>query len=258
MARADKKKRLIAFKGTTLPVISVTLRSLHSGHLAETAANLFGKDGFFDGDAAILELDLLATEAEASPDWTAIRDIFSLYGLRVIGVSGGPDVLRESAAAAGLPGLAAFKHPGRASAKAEPAPLADEEIPAPPAEEIPARPVPPPALIVDRPLRSGQQVYARGGDLVMLAAVNAGAEVIADGSIHIYAPLRGRALSGVSGASDARIFTTRFEAELVSIAGVYRTFENGIPESLAGGPAQVRLHTGGGEEELIVQALKIG
>ena len=66
-------------------------------------------------------------------------------------------------------------------------------------------------------------------------------EVIADGSIHIYAPLRGRALAGASGAAEARIFTTRFEAELVSIAGVYRTFESGIPEKLAGRPAQIRL-----------------
>jgi septum site-determining protein MinC len=90
-------------------------------------------------------------------------------------------------------------------------------------------------------LRSGQQAYARGGDLVVLAAVNAGAEVIADGSIHIYAPLRGRALAGASGATNARIFTTRFEAELVSIAGVYRTFESGVPDQLAGQPVQVQL-----------------
>jgi septum site-determining protein MinC len=66
-----------------------------------------------------------------------------------------------------------------------------------------------PTLFVDRPLRSGQQVYARGGDLVVLAAVNAGAEVIADGSIHIYAPLRGRALAGASGAPRTRAFSAR-------------------------------------------------
>lgn len=96
-------------------------------------------------------------------------------------------------------------------------------------------------MVVNRPLRSGQQIYARGGDLVVLAAVNAGAEVIADGSIHIYAPLRGRALAGASGDAGARIFTTRFEAELVSIAGVYRTFESGVAADLAGKPVQVQL-----------------
>ena len=98
-----------------------------------------------------------------------------------------------------------------------------------------------PTLVIDRPLRSGQQAYARGGDLVVLAAVNAGAEVIADGSIHIYAPLRGRALAGASGSVEARIFTTRFGAELVSIAGVYRTFDAGIPDQLSGRPVQVQL-----------------
>jgi septum site-determining protein MinC len=74
---------------------------------------------------------------------------------------------------------------------------------------------------------------------VVLAAVNPGAEVIADGSIHVYAPLRGRALAGASGDRSARIFTTRFEAELVSIAGVYRTFEGGVPGEFAGQPVQV-------------------
>jgi septum site-determining protein MinC len=88
-----------------------------------------------------------------------------------------------------------------------------------------------PTLFIDRPLRSGQQVYARGGDLVVLAAVNAGAEVIADGHIHIYAPLHGRALAGASGAAEARIFCTRFDAELVSVAGLYRTFDSGVPPS---------------------------
>jgi septum site-determining protein MinC len=62
-----------------------------------------------------------------------------------------------------------------------------------------------------------------------LAAVNAGAEVIADGNIHIYAPLHGRALAGASGAAEARIFCTRFDAELVSVAGLYRTFDSGVP-----------------------------
>ena len=113
-----------------------------------------------------------------------------------------------------------------------------------------------PTLIIDRPMRSGQQAYARGGDLVVLAAVNAGAEVIADGSIHIYAPLRGRALAGAQGDTGARIFTTCFEAELVSIAGVYRTFETGIPDRLAARPAQVQFSAHGEENRLDIVALK--
>lgn len=242
MARTDKKKQLIEFKGTTLPVISVTLRSLRPKSLAETAVKLLGKDAFFDGDAAILELDSLAKEAEA-PDWAGICSVFSCHGLRIIGVCGGTEALRASATAAGLPGLAAFKR------------SAEIKRSSPDAE--PAAPLAAPSLVIDRPLRSGQQIYARNGDLVILAAVSAGAEVIADGSIHVYAPLRGRALSGAGGATDARIFTTRFEAELVSVAGVYRTFEDGIPEALAGKPAQVRLHVSDEGDELGVEALKI-
>jgi len=84
-------------------------------------------------------------------------------------------------------------------------------------------------------------VYAAGGDIVVLAAVNPGAEVIADGSIHVYAPLKGRALAGARGDTAARIFTTQLEAELVSIAGVYRTFESAPDAAVAGKPAQIRL-----------------
>ena len=96
-------------------------------------------------------------------------------------------------------------------------------------------------MVVERPLRSGQQVYAKGGDLVLLAGMSPGSEIIADGSIHCYGPLRGRALAGARGDTSARIFSTNFGPELVSIAGVYRTFERGIPQSVGGRSAQVRL-----------------
>ena len=98
-----------------------------------------------------------------------------------------------------------------------------------------------PGMMQTSPVRSGQQVYADNRDLTCLAAVGAGAEVIADGSIHIYGPLRGRALAGARGDTSARIFSTNFGPELVSIAGVDRTFERGIPQSVGGRGAQVRL-----------------
>ena len=87
----------------------------------------------------------------------------------------------------------------------------------------------------------------------MLAIVNAGAEVIADGSIHIYAPLRGRALAGVRGDQAARIFCTCMEPELISIAGIYRTVETALPDDVQGKPAQVRLDG----EKLIVEPLNL-
>lgn len=249
MARANKKPQLIEFKGTTLPVVSVTLHSLQSGPLAKVATELFGDEAFFDGDAAVLELDRIdEAEITEAVDWANLCTIFHSHGLNVIGVRGGSDELRASAAAAGLPSFAAFKRASRAVEESAPAaPVQAEPVPevAPaPVQETPSpvvQTVATPTLVIDRPLRSGQQAYARGGDLVILAAVNAGAEVIADGSIHIYAPLRGRALAGASGSTEARIFTTRFEAELVSIAGVYRTFDAGIPDQLSGRPVQIQL-----------------
>jgi septum site-determining protein MinC len=108
-------------------------------------------------------------------------------------------------------------------------------------------------MIVDTPVRAGQRIYARGCDLILTAAVNNGAEVIADGSIHVYAALRGRALAGASGNADARIFAASMEPELVSIAGMYRTFDEGFPKDLAQKPVQVKLVG----DRLDLQALKI-
>ena len=89
-----------------------------------------------------------------------------------------------------------------------------------------------PTKLVTQPIRSGQRIYARDGDLIVLAAVNAGAEIMADGNIHIYAPLRGRALAGVKGDESARIFCHSMEAELVAVAGAYRTFEETVPANI--------------------------
>lgn len=269
MARPNKRTSLIEFKGTTLPVVSVTLHSLQPGALAGAATDLFGDEAFFDRDAAILELDRIdaALEAEAveAVDWVSLCTMFSQHGLRVVGVRGGSDALHESAASAGLPSFAAFKRSSRGTEKSAPA-VAVPDQPVPKAVVVPeaasepqvVQPAASTTLVIDRPLRSGQQIYARGGDLVVLAAVNAGAEVIADGSIHIYAPLRGRALAGASGATNARIFTTRFEPELVSIAGVYRTFESGIPDQLASQSVQVQLadNKSGTSNRLSIEALK--
>ena len=107
------------------------------------------------------------------------------------------------------------------------------------------------ATIVDRPVRAGQQVYAKGSDLIVLAIVSAGAEVIADGNIHVYAPLRGRALAGARGNIAARIFVRSMEAELVSIAGVYRTIEQALPDSILCKPIQIYLEN----ERLVMLAL---
>ena len=96
---------------------------------------------------------------------------------------------------------------------------------------------------VDGPVRSGQQIYAKGGDLVVVGNVGAGAEVIADGSVHVYGSLRGRALAGAQGNEEARVFSTDFLAELVSVSGTYKVFEE-LPRNLRGKAIQVRLDAG--------------
>jgi septum site-determining protein MinC len=121
------------------------------------------------------------------------------------------------------------------------APSAPQPAAAAPAPQAASALVAPGAMIIDTPVRAGQRIYARGCDLIVTAAVNNGAEIISDGSIHVYAPLKGRALAGASGDASARIFAQALEPELVSIAGVYRTFDDGFPPELARQPAQIRL-----------------
>lgn len=258
----DSDIALIEFKGTTLPVLAITLRSLDPKELTSAGSTLFGEGAFFDDDLAVLDLSQVITWPE-QVEWSLIIQLLTSHGLKVLGITRANSTLTASAAASGLPSLALS-----AGRSAKPAPAPKKAIAADPAlDKIPASlrkaPAPdvspatpdtpekaepdetlldnPGTLVIDRPLRSGQQVYARGGDLVILAAVNPGAEVIADGNIHVYAPLRGRALAGARGNAQARILTTVFAAELVSIAGIYRTFEEGVPAKLANQPVQVRL-----------------
>jgi septum site-determining protein MinC len=98
-------------------------------------------------------------------------------------------------------------------------------------------------VVVNQPVRGGQVIYAQGNDLVVLASVNPGAQVIADGHVHIYAPLRGRAVAGASGLLGARIFCQKLEAELVAISGAY-VMADEIPTDRRGKPAQIFLENG--------------
>lgn len=126
-------------------------------------------------------------------------------------------------------------------AVAQPAP---KPAPAPPRESPPtSSPAVAPGLVQTAPVRSGQQVYAEHRDLTVLTTVGAGAEVLADGNIHIYGALRGRALAGARGNEDARIFCREFRAELVAVAGRYKVLED-IPHDLVGKPVQVWLEQG--------------
>jgi septum site-determining protein MinC len=229
-------------KSASLPLVALLLKSADLQALERDFAARFGDiPDFFDGDAMVIDLSRLEP-LDAPVDFAALVALLKRYRLMPVGVREGRRSHIEAAAAAGL-----FSAP-------------EARIQFPAARSAPAKAEAAAAvsssLVIERPLRSGQQVYARGRDLVVLAIVNAGAEVIADGNIHVYAPLRGRAMAGARGDADARIFALALEPELISVAGVYRTGEEPLPETVRGKPAQVRLVTGGDGERLVFEPLK--
>ena len=257
MNPASASNKPIEFRGATLGVMTARLRDTDPMRLADAMHTLLGgMPDFFNREATILDFAELANTPERI-DWPGIASLLRRYRLQPVAVSNLPEAFIEGARKIGLAVLDA----DNASISAPDAPAAAAPAPAPaaaPAVEAPkAAPVAAaePTLIIDRPLRSGQQAYARG-DLVLLCGVSHGAEVIADGSIHCYGPLRGRALAGAQGNSRARVFSTNFGPELVSIAGVYRTFEKGIPESVAGKTAQAWLKGEGDNQILTIAPLQ--
>ena len=189
-------------------------------------------------NAAVI-LDFSALSACPAAD-TVDRLIDALRGAGVlpVAIAYGTPAIEQLAGQVGLPILAKF----RASYERE----AAEPMTAPAAPPAPAAAIPAPAaqaepgMLQTQPLRSGQQVYAAGRDLTVCAMVGAGAEAIADGSIHIYGALRGRALAGASGNAKARIFCREFNAELVAIAGTYKVLDE-IPKTLLGKAVQIWL-----------------
>lgn len=250
------KESPIQFKGTTLKIIQTHLRSTDLTALHAALAELTGNQAdFFENELSVLDFSQ-ASELPEIADWSGIRSLLRESGLHAVATRGLPENLAAAAAAAGLPavGSEALGRPARAKPAAAEAPPTAAVVAAPPP---PAAEPPPRTLTLDKPLRSGQRFYARGCDLIVTAMVSAGAEVIADGNIHVYAPLRGRALAGASGDKTARIFTTSLEAELVSVAGLYRTFESGLPEGTARLPATISLLEEGGEARLNIAPLAL-
>ena len=241
MANSPNSKP-IEIKISTVVAVSAILHSSDLSTLdAAMQAMTGGASDYFDHEFAIIDIascEVLPTAIE----WPALIALFKSYSLNPVAVRGAPADMEADILASGL-SIDTLVQP-RQPVKEETPVAAPAPAPAPAPEPAPVQVVhapAPPAMIVDTPVRAGQRIYARGADLIVTAIVNPGAELIADGSIHVYAPLRGRALAGASGNAEARIFTLSMEAELVSIAGTYRTFESGIPKDLAKQPAQVRL-----------------
>ena len=237
-------------KSTHWPLLALALRSADTQRLMQDWQQRYGDAaGFFDQDALLLDFSALPDSEPALADLAALLALLRAAHLQPVAYRGGSEAVRQQAAAAGLAraddALDAV-HALTASSALEPTPSTPTAAP-----ELPAVG----ALLIDRPLRSGQQVYARGRDLIVTAMVNPGAEVVADGHIHVYAPLRGKAIAGARGDENACIFSTCLEAELLSIAGTYRTSEVPLPPEVRSKAARVRLQRHHDAERLLIEAI---
>ena len=244
VAPAERAPATFEIKSANLPLVSLLLKSADLDQLSRDLAIRFGDvPDFFDHDPLVIDLAPLQAHAETALDFGRLLTLLRQYRVLPIAVSGGSAAQMQAAAQHGLAAA-----PELQARRAVEAPGRREEA------QPTVEPASVDALVIDKPLRSGQQVYARGRDLVVMAMVNAGAEVIADGHIHVYAPLRGKAIAGARGNIGARIFSLCLEPELLSIAGVYRTSEIPLPAAVLSRPTQVRL-VGGSQGKLVMDAI---
>ncbi len=280
MPSAPAAKPAFDLKSTAWTLTAVRLQTADLALLVAALDARFGDSpGLFDNDPVVIDLAPLR-DADEAVHLAGLLPHLRRHGLVPIAAQGGSAAQMATARAAGLaeapdaapkaalpavaaPAVPPVPDPAAPAEPAEPAPVAEPAAAAAPVAAYSAAretEVPPsaanataavPTLVVDKPLRSGQRLYARGGDLVVLAAVSFGAEVIADGNIHVYGPLRGRAIAGARGNTEARIFSTCLEPQLVSIAGIYRTSETPLPANVQGQPGQVRLDG----EKILVEPL---
>jgi septum site-determining protein MinC len=222
-------------RSASLTLEAVSLRTRDLGVLkGALEAQLGATPGAFDGEPVLVDLGPVGGDVPPL-DLAALVALLRAHRMQPVAVRGGTPADRAAARALGL-----VEAPESSGAR-EPRTVVREVVREVRVEVPIEVPVEVPTMVIDRPLRSGQQVYAKGGDLIVLAAVNFGAEVIADGHVHVYAPLRGKAIAGARGNTRARIFSTCLEPELVAIAGTYRTTETPLPAEVLGRPAQIRL-----------------
>ena len=250
---ADLSLLALVLKTTDIQAISQALEQ----QLAESP-------GFFEQDPVIIDVSLIASDSDAvTLNLESLLPLLRQHGLLPLAIKGAQSALLNHAKGLGLVDASDARIrrsvPLAEPVQAQARPAASEPLAEPLPEPAPVTPpvlAPQGPMVVDKPLRSGQQVYAKGRDLIVLAMVNAGAEVIADGNIHIYASLRGKAIAGARGNMQARIFAQVMEPELISIAGIYRTSENALPKEVLGQAAQVCLQSGPEGDKLLVLPLK--
>lgn len=237
---SPKEQPALDFKSATLYAVRIVLHDHDLEALVATLDQRMRDAGsFFENEPVVVD----ASGLEETVDWKALLKALRGHSLHPIGVVAA-DANLDAAQACGLPLVDLSAAPVRPAST----PAPDKEVPvvapsAPPAQEAQdaAPAVAPAAMIINRQLRSGQRIYARNTDLIVIGVVGQGAEVIADGNIHVYGPLRGKAMAGARGDTSARIFTTQLNPELLAIAGVYRVIETQLDKNLHNQPAIVQL-----------------
>ncbi len=255
------------FKGLSHPALRLVLNEADDASIAAALDDLLGDGDAFEWQPVVVDAARIASAERLDLDalCARLRDA----RLHPVALAGANVALRDDAERLRLGWLAALperraRPAGEAAPAAEPRPAAEPgraepsepagagaqapdagpaDPQAPAAEPSPAAAaaIAAGAMVVERPVRSGQQVYARDRDLVVVGDVSPGAEVIADGHVHVYGTLAGRAIAGARGRRDAAIFTLELRAELVAVCGIYRTFEDGPPAAHAGKPVRISL-----------------
>lgn len=217
-----QKMKVVTLKGANAMLLQATLQSLDPAILSADLADAGSLD--FEWTPVLVDTSNMPAEAVAAADWAAIKRAFARVRLNVVALN------TAAADVAVQHGLGVLDLCGTSTKEAADAETHQELI------------LPP--MIVDTPVRTGAQIYAKGRDLIVTGSVSAGAEVIADGNLHVYGRLQGRGIAGASGRTDARIFTLDFQPDLVSIAGVYEQFEAGPPQFAPGKLLVVSLQEG--------------
>lgn len=224
-----EKAPVFQLKGSMLAITILELSSNDPECLdAQLAAKVEQAPQFFQDAPIVLALDKCTSGAEVF-DIALLLSLCRKHGLHPLALrSDNPAHLAEAKQL----GLAAMP----------PSAARERLLDTNPAEEKPGEPSYIPTKIITQPVRSGQQVYAKNADLIVIAAVSAGAELLADGNIHVYGPLRGRALAGINGNLEARIFCQQLGAEMLSIAGQYKLAEDLRRDPLWGKATQTCLN----------------
>jgi septum site-determining protein MinC len=243
----------IRLRGTTVPVIAVMLRDADPQRLEhELQQKIDEASGSLSGGLGVIDVSAIPGRPL---DLGALAALVRRLGLHPVAVQGADAADEEEARALGLAVLPA--EPVSARPVQPIRQVAEPPAPQPAGDED-ARDAktdrPHSAMVISTPLRSGQRIYARDRDLVLLSSSSPGSELIADGHIHCYGPLRGRAVAGASGDASAQVFALDFHAELVSIAGVYKAFE-ALPPGVAGRPVRVSLRPDGEHPHIDVAPL---